>query len=215
VAARPADPDRARRGPAAATIGTSVAGAPSTDTVAFTSSRATSAGQKPKASCTSGRPPKMPSRAAPAGEAEQMVGEPFQLGAVAVDDADAEDHFVGLAIGRGGAAPAGVVADEVGAAIGEVGADAMPHHLGQALALGDHVGTREQHRADRTPAVAIHHRHLQRRRRRQAARAADAHAVGRVLRQLEAGEVDRHVGRLVSARIADLVEQLLGDRARR
>ena len=50
--------------------------------------------------------------------------------------------------------------------------------------------------------------------RRAAARAAHAHAVGAVLLDRHLAEVADHVGQHVGAGVADLVEQLLGDRAR-
>ena len=148
-------------------------------------------------------------------EAEQVLGEALRASCGRASATPMrKTTSLGSRLGGRGAAPAGVEADEVGAAVGEVGADAVPDHLRQALALGDDVGAGDQHRADGAIAVAVDHRDLQRRRRRRAARAADAHAVGAVLR-LSCSEVKsaRHVGRQVGARVADLVQQLLGDRA--
>jgi hypothetical protein len=72
-------------------------------------------------------------------EAHHREREALDLLPVVIADRDAEDALVRLDVRRV-AAPAGPVADELGAAVGEVGADAMPEHLGHALGLRDGVG---------------------------------------------------------------------------
>ena len=69
--------------------------------------------------------------------------------------------------------------------------DAVPHHLRQALAFGDGMRTRDDHRTDGAIAVLVDHRHLQGRRRRLTACPRYAHPVGTVLGELERREVDR------------------------
>ena len=81
-----------------------------------------------------------------------------------------------------------------------------PHQLG--LGVDVQPGEHERHRvAEAADAVQ---RHLQRRRRRLAPYAVDAHAVGAVGGQLDAVDPQRHIG-IGVARAGDLVEQLGGD----
>src|SRR5438094_737897 len=142
-------------------------------------------------------------------QAEHGVRETLHLAALGVAHGGAEDAFVRLDLRRRGA-PAAPVADQVGAPVGELRADAVPEHLREALRLRTHVGAGDERQADGAPAVAVDHGDLERVGRRRAAGPADRDPVPPRVDHLEAAEIRAHVRGQVARGIADLVEKLLG-----
>ncbi len=111
------------------------------------------------------------------------------------------------------APPAGAIPDAIGAPVGEVGADPVPDHLAMRSALASDVRAGDQHGADGAVAVAVDHRDLSVAGGGVPRTLADPHPVGTVLGELQRGEVRGDVRGQIGARIADLVEKLLGHRA--
>ena len=105
---------------------------------------------------------------------------------------------------------------EVGdAALGEAHARPRQQGLRGAPRLARGVDADDRYRRYRAKPVLEGRGHLVQIGRRQTTGAGDQHPVGRLLRQFDLREIGDHIGQDVGGGIADLVQGLLGDGARR